>query len=262
MPPTLDLLFFELPTYTAFVLLGIGVGLGVAFGYLRKRARRTIPLLVFLDAALVVFIAAWLGARAYHVALNWDYYSTHPEMIVQFGAGGLAMRGAFIAGCIALAIYARVRAVRWTKLADAAALGLAVGQAIGWLGALARGANYGVVSDLPFALELPDVYGLVAPRFPLQHLTSGFFALLFIGLLLLAMSKPRAGTLFGVYVCASAAANFVLGFQRGDETLTVGMLRIDQVVDLFLFALGTSTLVWTRLPQSEQIRLGFTKSVS
>jgi phosphatidylglycerol:prolipoprotein diacylglycerol transferase len=261
MPPTLDLLFFELPTYTAFVLLGIGTGLGVAFGYVRKRARRTISPPVFLSAALIVFVAAWLGARAYHVALNWDYYSAHPETIAQFGAGGLAMRGAFIAGFVALAMYARVRNMRWTKLADAAALGLAVGQAIGWLGALARGANYGVVSDAPFALELPDVYGLVAPRFPLQHLTSGVFALLFIGLLLLAMSKPRAGTVFGVYVCVSAAANFVLGFQRGDETLTVGMLRIDQIVDMLLFALSASALVWTRLRKSEQRRLEFTESV-
>lgn len=236
MSSTIDLWLIELPTYTAFVWLGLGAGVGVAFGYLRKRARRTVPPTVFLDAALIVLAAAYLGARAYHVALNWDYYSTHPERIAQFGLGGLAMRGAFLAGLVALVMYARVRRLNVGKLADAAALGLAAGQAIGWVGALARGANYGVVSDAPWALELPDVYGLVAPRFPLQHFQIGLFALLLVGLLLLALTKPRAGTLFWVYVLVSAAGNFLLGFQRGDETLYLGAWRVDQVVDVTLFA--------------------------
>lgn len=236
MPSTIDLFFIELSTYTAFVLLGIGAGLSVAFAYLRWRARRTVPPAIFLEAALVVLGVAYLGARAYHVALNWEYYSTRPEVVTQFGAGGLAMRGAFIAGALALFVYAPVRRLNVGKLADAAALGLAAGQAIGWIGALARGANYGVVSDAPFALELADVYGLMAPRFPLQHFQIGVFTLVFFVLVFLAMSKPRAGTLFWVYVLVSAAGNFILGFQRGDETIYIGTLRVDQVVDVMLFA--------------------------
>lgn len=241
MPLTIDLFFIELSTYTAFVLLGIGAGLGVALAYVRWRARRTLPPGVFLNVALVTLAVAYLGARAYHVALNWEYYSARPETMAQFGAGGLAMRGAFIAGALALFVYARLRRLNVDKLADAAALGLALGQAIGWVGALARGANYGMVSDAPFALELPDVYGLVAPRFPLQHLQIGVFALTFIILVILAMNKPRAGTLFWVYVGVTAAANFVLGFYRGDETLYVGALRVDQVVDLMLVAFAVSS---------------------
>jgi phosphatidylglycerol:prolipoprotein diacylglycerol transferase len=252
MPSTIDLWLVELPTYTAFVLLGIGAGIGVAFGYLRQRARRAIPPTVFLSAALVVLATAYVGARAYHVALNWEYYSTRLETIAQFGAGGLGMRGAFITGSLALIVYARARRLNVGKLADAAALGLAVGQAIGWVGALARGANYGVPSDAPFALELADVYGLVAPRFPLQHLYIALFALLFVGLWLLALAKPRAGTLFLVYVLVSAAGNFILGFQRGDETLYIGALRVDQVVDVILLVFAASIgYVQHKSPQAE-----------
>ncbi len=244
MPATLDLIFFDLPTYSALVWLGAAMGLGIAYLYLRKRARRAVSLTIFLDGALFVCAAGWLGARAYHVALNWDYYAARPDEIAQIGLGGLALRGAFIAGLLALALYARARGLRFAKLADASALGLAMGQALGWLGALARGANYGVVSDSQIAVELPDVYGLIAPRFPLQHFEIGLFAGLFVGLLILALRRPRAGTLFLAYLLVAAAANFALGFGRGDETVYVGALRVDQLVDLVFVALALGARVW------------------
>lgn len=257
MPLRVDLFFIELDTYTVFVLLGIGTGWAIAFGYVRLRARRTVTPSLFLETALVVLAVAYVGARAYHVVLNWEYYSAHPEQIAQFGAGGLAMRGAFLAGTLALGVYARLRRLRVGKLADAAALGLAAGQAIGWVGALVRGTNYGVVSDVPFALELADMYGLLAPRFPLQHFHIGAFALVFILLVFVAMNKPRPGTLFWAYVGLTAATNAGLGFYRGDETCYLGVLRVDQGVDLGLLALSVSVWVWHKIRIWEQKRFGF-----
>jgi len=252
MTQTLDLIFFDLPTYTALVMLGAVVGASVAYLYLRKRARRAVTLTIFLDGALIVFAVSWIGARAYHVALNWDYYAARPDEIAQIGLGGLALRGAFIAGFLALVIYAHARGLRFAKLADASALGLAIGQALGWIGALARGANYGVVSDSQIALELPDLYGLIAPRFPLQHFEIGLFAGLFVGLIVLALRKPRAGTLCLAYLLVASAANFALGFWRGDETVFVGALCVDQVVDLIFGALALGALIWRAVQPVEK----------
>ena len=252
MPQTIDLIFFDLPTYTAFVMLGAVVGASVVYLYLRKSARRAVTLTVFLDGALIVFAISWIGARAYHVALNWDYYAARPDEIAQIGLGGLAMRGAFVAGFIALAIYAHARGLRFAKLADASAFGLAIGQAIGWIGALARGANYGVVSDSQIALELPDLYGLIAPRFPLQHFEIGLFVALFVGLIVLVMRKPHAGTIFLAYLLVASAANFALGFLRGDETLFVGALRVDQIVDLIFGTLALGALIWRTVRSMEK----------
>jgi len=232
--PTIDLYFFELSVYSALVMLGVVGGLSAAYFFLRVRSRRAASLPRFLDGALVVGAAGWLGARAYHVATHWDYYAARPEEIAQVGLGGLALRGAVIAGFIALAVYARARRLRLARLADAAAVGLCVGQAIGWAGALAQGANYGVVSDSRLALDLPDLYGLIEPRFPLQHAEIGLFVSLLVGLLWIAIRQPRAGTLFLVYLLIASAAHFALGFQRGDETLFVGNWRIDQVIDAAL----------------------------
>lgn len=255
MRPTVDLIFFELPVYTALVGLGALVGLLIAYLYLRSRSRRLSRVDLFLDSALVAFGAGWIGARAYHVVMHWDYYQTRPGDIAPLAGlfegsapGGLGIRGAFLLGMLALALYAKVRALSFWHLADAGAVGLAAGQVIGWVGALAQGAHYGVVSDSRIAIELPDLYGLVAPRFPLQHVEILLYAAVFAGLLLLAAQNRPPGTLFFVYLVAIGLSNAALGFQRGDETAYWGGLRIDQLVDVLCAALGLAgwtTRWWT-----------------
>ena len=244
MHPTIDLDFFEIPVYTAMVALGAAAGLLAAYLFLRTRSRRASALPVFIDGALIAFAAGYIGARAYHVATNWDYYAARPEEIAQPGLGGLGMRGAFILALIALMFYSAVRKISFWYFADAAALGLAIGQALGWVGALAQGANYGVVSDSQIAMDLPDLYSLIQPRFPLQHFEIALFAVLFVGLVIAAAQRPRAGTLFAAYLLLASLGNFALGFQRGDDTAYVGALRIDQVVDAAFVVIALSVWLW------------------
>lgn len=247
MPPTLDLFLIELPVYTVLVMLGIAGGLFATYLYLRARYRRAAAFTVFLDGAFVVLLAGWTGARGYHVATHWEYYSIRPDEILQLGLGGLAMRGALMTGLIALTIYARVRGLRLAHLADAGAIGLCLGQAIGWIGALAHGANYGVASDSLIALDLPDSYGIYALRFPVQHIEILLFAGLFLGLWLFAFHKPRAGLPAIIYLFVSSLANFWLGFQRGDDAVFVQGLRLDQWTDgLFILIALLFYLGWVR----------------
>ncbi len=245
MRPSIDLILFEMPLYTALVGLGALAGLFVAYLDLRSRSRRLSRASLFLDTALVALAAGWIGARAYHVVMRWDYYQTRPGDIAPLrglldgtAPGGLGMRGAFLFGLLAVAVYAKVRGLSFWHLADAGALGLAAGQAIGWIGALAQGANYGVFSDSRIAIELPDLYGLVAPRFPLQHVEILLYAVVFVGLVLLAAQSRPPGTLFFVYLVAVGLSNAALGFQRGDETAYWGGLRVDQWVDSIFVTLG------------------------
>ncbi len=239
----IDFELFELPAYSVFVMLGIATGVIVANFFLRAHSRRVASSSIFLGGVLISLIAGWLGARLYHVATHWEYYSTRPEEIAQIGLGGLAMRGALLTGFIALAVFARVRGLRLARLLDATAIGLAAGQAIGWIGALLHGANYGIVSDSQFVLDLPDLYGLYAPRFPLQHAQIILFAGLFVGLLVLAFQRPPIGLLFAVYLSIASLGNFLLGFQRGDEAMFVGGWRVDQWGDLGGLAVGL--VVWS-----------------
>ncbi len=257
MHPTIDLDFVELPVYSVLIALGAGVGLAAAFLHLRRTVQEGRALLpagralfdFFQDCAVLVFAAGWVGARAYHVLTHLDFYAARPDQILQWGAlpgspflGGLGLRGAFLAGGIVLAVYARVRRFSFWPVADAAALGLAAGQAIGWIGALAEGANYGAVSDSRWAVDWPDLYGLVQPRWPVQHLEIGFFAVLFLFLVRMSMRKPPPGRVFLVFLLITSVSQVALGALRGDETAYVGPVRVDQIVDAGLGLLALAGL--------------------
>jgi phosphatidylglycerol---prolipoprotein diacylglyceryl transferase len=241
--PTVDLSFTEIDLYTALVAIGALAGLLTAFLYLRSRSRRSSAVGPFLDGALVVLFMGWVGARAYQVLLHWDYYQARPEEISQLGLGGLGIRGGLILGFVAVLVYARVRRISPWLFMDAAALGLSIGQAFGWAGALVQGANYGIPSDSPLAIELPNIYGLVELRFPVQHAEIVLFSVLFLVLVTLAMERRPAGFLFFAYLMISSLGNAMLGFQRGDETILIGAWRADQVVDLAFCALGVCGLL-------------------
>ncbi len=234
---------FVVQVYTGLVALGAVTGLAVAYLFLHSRSRRASAPRAYIDGALLVFIAGWIGARAYHILTNWDYYRARPEEFTAWGVGGLGMRGALILGFIALLVYARVRRFSPGYLFDAAALGLAIGQSIGWIGALVQGANYGVVSESSIAQESPDLYGLVDLRFPVQHAEIALFTLIFIALELLALQRRPAGWLFWVYLFLSSLGNAALGFERGDQTAYVGALRVDQLVDTALVMIALAALV-------------------
>ena len=254
MHPTIDLGIEEISLYTALVIFGAAIGLVTAFLFLRTYSRRIYSLELFLDAALVTFAAGWIGARVYHVALNWEYYSTRSDELWNWQAGGLGMRGALVAGFIALAIFARGRRISFWRLADATGLGLAIGQAVGWVGAFVEGANYGAVSDSVIAMELPNLYGIVEPRVPLQFAEIALFALLFAGLWFGSFRRPRVGVLFVVYLVIASLGNFALAFFRGDESIFVGALRVDQVFDAAFAA--SALIAWMILPRTNVGNVG------
>ncbi len=226
----------DLPVYSLFILLAAVVGLLVAVVY---AYRTNLPLTILLDAALVVVILGSIGARAYHVLAHWDYYQQNMDDILNLSQGGMGLRGGLILGLAGLALFAFLRRAPFWQLADAGALGLALAQSIGWNGARLVGANYGVASDWAFAQDLPDVYGIINPRVPVQSLAMVFFFMLFLVLGWMAWrGRPRAGMLFFIYLIVAALGGLVLGSLRADETLIWNGWRIDQWIDLLLAGAG------------------------
>ncbi len=231
----------DFSVYSLFILLAAILGLSAASLYAR---RVQLPLTTLLDAALVVVLAGGIGARGYHVLTHWDYYAQNTEDLMNLGQGGMGLRGAFLLGLVALllfALFARKRGASpsFWKLADAGAVGLALAQSIGWYGARLVGANYGVASDSPLAQDLPDAYGIVAPRMPVQWLATIFFFALFLALIWAAWQvRPREGTIFVLYLIAAALGGLVLGALRADETLIWNGWRIDQWLDMMWAGVG------------------------
>jgi phosphatidylglycerol:prolipoprotein diacylglycerol transferase len=212
------------------LLVGIGWTLWAA-------GRRGIPQDAVLEGALWVMAAAVVGARLFDGLGNWEYYRQSPGELFRLWQGGLSFQGGLLAGLIVAVLYCSWRRLPFWTIAGLAVPGLALATAIGWLGALLHGANYGYVTSGRISADLPDIYGIMVPRFPTQILGIVWSLLLFAVLIVLWARGTRPQIVALVWLLLYAGGLFVLGFTRADETLYFGILRVAQ-----LFYLGESVI--------------------
>jgi phosphatidylglycerol---prolipoprotein diacylglyceryl transferase len=241
--------------YSVMMLLAAIVGLIAACLY---ALWRRMDILTVIDPALVCVLAGALGGRAYQVWTNWNFYSENSDLITELSHGGFGFHGALVLGFIALLVFALITRNSFWKLADAAAVGLTLAASVGWYGASLTHMHYGIALDAPvpsgafaglshiirsfgynFVQDLPDAYNLIAFRIPVQIFAAFFFLGLFLVLLLVARANPKHnGLLSTLYILLFSLASFIFGFWRGDETLMLNGLRVDQWIDMILFVIG------------------------
>lgn len=236
MYPTLHLGPVTLSTYT--LLLDVGIVAGLAWLMASARHLGRVEASRWLNAGLAAVIAGLVGARAGYVLVNWAYFHDHLGEAVQLWLGGLSWHSGLFAGVLMLIVWARWRGLPLGALADAAAPGMLVGLAAGWTGCLMVGCNYGREAFDPtspwrrLAAELPDIYGVVAPRLVSQALAAGWALAVLVLLVLLRQARLPEGGRFLLALGLFSLGLFVIGFTRGDPSPPVGAWRLDQVIDL------------------------------
>lgn len=244
----------DFSVYSLYLLLAAVVGLTASLIYARYTH---LALGILLDAALIVVIVGSLGARAYYVGMHWDYFAQNTDDIVNLAQGGLGWRGALAGGIFALWLFTLITRASLWKLVDAGAVGIALAQSIGWYGTSLVGANYGILSDATFAQDLPDNYGIIAPRVPVQAFAMIFFFVLLLALVWLTWRvHPRDGIVCLLFLILASLTSFALGAWRADDTLYWNSWRVDQWVDMFLASAGLVMLGFRILPQTFLLRRG------
>ncbi len=190
------------------------------------------------DALIWVLIFGIIGARLYHVFTPSKYsgistaiYLKNPLLILSTWQGGLGMPGALIGGAIGLYIFARRRNLSFGLLADVAAPGVALAQAIGRWGNFVNQELYGPPTDLPWGIPIrPEnrVPGYTEfERFHPLFLYESIWNLLNAALLLFIWNRyydrMKSGDLFLVYLIMYAVGRFFLEFIRLDFVPVMGI---------------------------------------
>jgi phosphatidylglycerol---prolipoprotein diacylglyceryl transferase len=143
---------FALRYYGMFIAFGIVVATWLAG---RELERKGMDRILALDSLLFIVPLGFIGARAYHVATDYELYRGDPfPGVFEVWNGGLGIYGAVIGGFIGLLIFARIRGISPWAFADAVAPGLVLAQAIGRWGNYFNQELFGRPSNLPWAIRI------------------------------------------------------------------------------------------------------------
>jgi phosphatidylglycerol---prolipoprotein diacylglyceryl transferase len=238
------------PTFNLLLMLAVLVSASLGL-------RRTAYPGRVADAYLGALAGAVVGARLFHVLLNWNYFAENLHEASKISLGGLDWHGGVLGGLIGLygALWLRhwlamrrglspIDPYRYTDLVDSLIPALPLIGLAGWWGCLAASCGYGAevdnLSNYPaFAVsEMADVYGIAVPRYNTQI----FGLILSMGVLVVAGLLMWRGWMryrrFWLVLALLSAGMFVIGFFRGDSSTYIVNIRADQILDI-VFVIGS-----------------------
>lgn len=206
---------------------------------------------------LAAGIGGVIGAKIYYAVLYQD-------VSLLLSRAGLVWYGGLILGTAAVLVTIRKRGLPLAHVADAAALGLALGYAVGRIGCFLVGDDYGVPTTLPWGVAFevglpPTTVGALEQAFDLDlegragdlvrvHPTQLYETFLAGGIWLWGRSRLLRWTpgLTAVAVLALLALErFAVEFLRAKDDRFFGGLTLAQIISLVI-VVGLA-LLWSRL---------------
>jgi phosphatidylglycerol:prolipoprotein diacylglycerol transferase len=204
------------------------------------------------EAIFSALAGGFIGARVYYMVQNWD--QVNDDLFGRIFSGqGLVWYGGAIGGAIAVVLWARYRDFLSLALLDLCAPALAIGYAVGRIGCQLSGdGDYGVPSDLPWAMAYPD--GTV-PTTEEVHPTP-VYETLAMGLVAWVLWRLRHrmqnGTLFALYLVLAGTERFLVEFIRRNDEVIAG-LTVPQLESLVMMIVGSVWLALAaRRPQRQE----------
>lgn len=234
---------FALTWHGLYSVVGIFAGVWLAARMIWPRDLET----VVYELAPWTILGGFAGARLLHVIDNWEYYAERPASILAITEGGIAVFGSILGGTLAGWLYVRWQGWPPGPLADAAAFGLVLGQAIGRIGDIINGEHHGThAPGLPWAFVYthPDTLG--EPHVPAHPAVAYEMLWNLAGLGVLWWvhgRRPRPGVVFWAYLVLYALGRLWTGFLRQDRHWLAGLSQA-QLVALGTIAIAAPALIW------------------
>ena len=244
-------------------LTGFGLAMMAAFGMAHYVAQAVLAQRgddpeVMNDVTFAALVGTIIGAKVYYAVLQGSVSAL-------WSRGGFVFWGGFIGAVALCAIVIRWKRMKFLRIADGAAVGIAAGYAIGRTGCWAVGDDYGRVWDGWLAVSFPrglppttvqvmnELYGANLPAtlaptdivgvYPTQLLEVVLGLAMFAVLWRLRRHAHAPGWLFGVYCLLAGIERFIVEFFRAKSDM-VGPLTSAQVVALGVTLAGVLLVSW------------------
>lgn len=214
---TFQILGITFQTWGTFVALGFALGTYLAW---RRAKSNGLDANRVLDLAFWIFLAAFVGARAFHV-LFYDpaHYLAHPLDAMNPWLPGYSMFGGFLGAAAAFSALVRRHKLDWIAYADTAIWGVPWGCGVGRIGCFLIHDHPGTVTNFILGVRYPD--GETRHDHGLYLSIIGFAT----GLLFLWLNRKKRhpGFWLGCFMIIEGLSRFVLDFYRIVDATYLGL---------------------------------------
>lgn len=243
---TVNIFGFNIYWYGIIIGMGMVIASAIAFWEFKKKGYKSDDLVDFLLFAIPLGI---IGARAYYVIFEWDYYKNNLSEIIAVWNGGLAVYGGVIAGSIVALIFSKIKKIPFLWFADVATCGLFIAQSIGRWGNFINAEAFGSLTQLPWGM-MTNGRGPWHPTFFYESMwnLAGFLISYFV----IHRIAKRDGCSFAYYLIWYGTGRFFIEGLRTDSLYLYGNIRVSQVVACVSVMLGIGVLCYIkRMKKSE-----------
>ncbi|MBI2021638.1 prolipoprotein diacylglyceryl transferase [Candidatus Daviesbacteria bacterium] len=190
-----------------------------------------------VDLILVTFVGGLISARIYYILFHLNLFDQIYKVFLINRYPGLSFWGAFLGSLVILKFFARRLKVDFWLVADITMPGLFVGLVIGSIGCLLGSCQYGLPSNLSFAVSQ---VGLIGKRFPLQVVEALLFFIGFIYLWRRVLKFHINGVVAALGLILLGVIKFALEFYRGDRQFLFGNISLGHLYSIAVFLVGLS----------------------
>jgi phosphatidylglycerol:prolipoprotein diacylglycerol transferase len=263
-------LYPRLLTTPLFTLHTFGVLLAAAYlsslWWLTRGARREgLDHDAFMSIGMWAIGGAIIGAKLLMVVRSLPEYIANPSLFwsISLLTSAGDFYGGFIGGVLGFVLYFWFHSgFSFWRAADLCGPAIALGQAIGRIGCLMAGDDYGRPTSVPWAVVFTDPEAgriggapLGVPLHPVQLYESLVCLALFLFLVWLGKRKRWDGQIFLAYTLLYAVNRFWLEYFRGDADrgfVFGGALSTSQFIGIVAFAV--SSILWLARRRSPPAR--------
>ncbi len=153
--------------------------------------------------------------------------------------GGLTFYGGFFLSLLAFFVLTKKHKESFWKVLDAVAPALAIAYAVGRVGCLLVGDDYGIASSLPWAMPFPKGSPpTLEAVHPTQIYETIIMSLVFIFLWKIRKKDRPVGWLASIYLVLAGLERFFVEFIRNTTESPISGLSVAQVMGLALILIG------------------------
>ncbi len=254
----------------SFTITGYGIMMMCAFllsgwVYARELERAGRDPAIAWDAVVAAVIGGIAGAKIYYAVLMHDWNAL-------LSRGGLVWYGGFVGGVVAVSAMLWWRKISIADMSDLVAPALAAGYSVGRIGCFLVGDDYGLPTNVPWAVAFPQgsppttarvlqqEFGVALPpgTTPEQvlavHPTQLYevFIAFAIFVLLWRMRRHvhRPGWLFGVFLALAGMERVFVEIFRAKDDRFVGPFTLAQTISVVIVGVGAWVMMRRRSPAS------------